>query len=134
MKAKPARRIWGAAIAKVQEEGMCRYCGLSQGLQACHVVGREHDPVEVGPRGGEVRVVREEDTVPLCRFHHELYDARRLDLLPFLYPYEQAAAVMAAGGIMQALRRITGSREGLSGRAEYSGEEGAGWKNGPTTG
>ncbi len=111
MKTKQVKRDWTAAIAKVQEEGMCRYCGLSQDLQAAHVIGREHDPLEIGPRGGEMRVVLPEAIVPLCSFHHQVYDVRQLDLLPFLYVDEQAHAVRVAGGITQALRRITGNRD-----------------------
>jgi hypothetical protein len=111
MKNRQIPRRWDAAIGKVQSEGMCRYCGLSQDLQAAHVIGREHDPIEVGPKGGETRVVLPESIVVLCSFHHGMYDARQLDLLPFLYVDEQAHAVKVAGGIMNALRRITGSRD-----------------------
>ncbi|PLS87308.1 MAG: hypothetical protein CYG60_02560 [Actinobacteria bacterium] len=112
MKTKQVKRDWSQALEKVQEEGMCRYYGLSQDLQAAHVIGREHDHIEIGPRGGETRVVQEEDIVVLCSFHHHgVYDARQLDLLAFLYPYEQARAVLVAGGITKALRRITGSRD-----------------------
>ncbi len=111
MKTKLVKRSWEAATEKVEAEGMCRYCGLSQDLQAAHVIGREHDPIEVGPRGGETRVVLAEAIVPLCSFHHGMYDARQLDLLPFLYVDEQAHAVQVAGGISSALRRITGSRD-----------------------
>lgn len=111
MKTRQVKRDWTAAIDKVQSEGACRYCGLSEDLQAAHIVGREHDPLEVGPRGGETRVVLAESVVPLCSFHHGMYDARELDLLPFLYVDEQAHAVRVAGGIVMALRRITGSRD-----------------------
>ncbi len=111
MKTRQVKRDWSKAVEKVQAEGMCRYCGLSQDLEAAHIIGRQHDPIEVGPRGGEARVVLPESIVVLCSFHHQLYDARQLDLLPFLYVDEQAHAVKVAGGIANALRRITGSRD-----------------------
>ncbi len=110
MKTKQVRRDWSKALEKVQESGMCRFCGSSLDLQAAHIIGRQHDPIEVGPRGGETRVVLPESVVPLCSFHHGLYDARQLDLLPFLYPDEQAHAVLVAGGVVAALRRISGNR------------------------
>jgi hypothetical protein len=47
------------------------------------------------------------DIVPLCPQHHREYDARTLDLLPYLTLAEQAAAVEHVG-IVRALRRLSG--------------------------
>lgn len=64
-------------------------------------------PRALAPNGGEVA----DAIVPLCRRCHARYDAAQLDLLPFLSPAEQAHAVLLAGGIVAALRIITGRRE-----------------------
>ena len=109
-KNRPANRIWDAAIEKLQSEGQCRYCGSAQDLQIAHIIGREHDRIEEGPRGGVVRVVDAESCVILCLFHHQMYDARQLDLLAFPYVDQQAQTVWDAGRTPKALRRITGER------------------------
>lgn len=53
-------------------------------------------------------------TVPLCRQHHEAYDAHQLDLLGELgvhHRQEIATAVLVhPGGLLGALERITGHR------------------------
>lgn len=96
-------------------EGRCRVCPEERGLQAAHVVGREHDAklseAERAELGTEAeRYVMAIDVVPLCERHHRLYDDRRLDLLPYLTIPEQAAAVGHVG-IVSALRRICSARE-----------------------
>ncbi len=120
MKSRAIKRDWSEAVDKVQEEGRCRVClapdGIEDGgdvirLQAAHVIGREHDGVKVGPKGGETLFVRRESVVPLCQFCHIQYDARRLDLLPYLFLPEQVRAVEDAGGIASANRRISGRKE-----------------------
>jgi hypothetical protein len=119
MKSKTPARDWSEARDKVEEEGRCRACLAPDGevdggdvirIQAAHVIGREHDEVKIGPKGGEVLFVRRESVVPLCQFCHIQYDARRLDLLPYLFLPEQVRAVEDAGGIASAYRRITGER------------------------
>ena len=101
----PKRRDWKAARAKVDDEGECRVCRTGIGLEAAHVIGRSYDPPT-----GKVRPV---DIVPLCGPCHRNYDARSLDLLPYLTHEEQAAAVEHVG-IIGALRR-TGGRQAASG-------------------
>ena len=120
--AAPVKRDWSEAREKVDREGACRVCRhdparskLRQRLEAAHVAGREFDGSFVdtiphaddGPDAG-VRV-RGVDVVPLCQRHHAAYDARELDLLPYLTFAEQAAAVVHLG-IVGAVRRISAAR------------------------
>lgn len=96
------------ARAKVEQEGRCRLARFTPGahgeygpcegpLEAAHVVERRFDDAPTVPP---------EDVIPLCRFHHARYDARRLSILEFLTLDEQAAAVDKLG-IVRALRRTT---------------------------
>ncbi len=107
------KRDWKNAIRKVQVEGRCRHCGETRDLEAAHVIGRKHDAVLVGPRGGESIYVHPDSIVPLCgaftdNFCHWEYDRRALDLLPHLHIHEQVRAVEDAGGILSALKRVSG--------------------------
>lgn len=109
----PPERDWSDALAKVKAEGRCRVCGKDRcRLESAHTIGREHDrpkphpdviasdgPLWVDPR----------DVVALCAEHHRAFDARELDLLPYLSKDEQASAV-AHVGIIAATHRLTGSR------------------------
>lgn len=110
-------RRWGDAIAKVREESQCRVCqslgGWEDGdyvgeLECAHIIGRKHDPIHTGPRGGQYRYVHPDSVVPLCPRCHRDYDHYELDLLPFMFWPEQVRAVEDAGGIMSALKRISG--------------------------
>ncbi len=108
-----AKRDWRSAIRKVHAEGRCRVCGSERGLEAAHVIGRKHDAVLVGPKGGERVYVHPDSIVPLCGGSvlndcHRQYDARELDLLPYLHLHEQVRAVEDAGGILSALKRVSG--------------------------
>lgn len=108
------RRDWRDAIRKVEREGRCRVCGETRDLEAAHVIGRQHDPVVVGPRGGKSLYVHPDCIVPLCgafteNFCHAKYDRRSLDLLPYLHVHEQVRAVEDAGGIESARLRICGA-------------------------
>jgi hypothetical protein len=100
------RRTWVTARGKVEAEGVCRlhlatiYGACDGPLEAAHVVGRVHD--QEGDVVGE-------DIVPLCRRHHAMYDARSVDLLPFLTITEQTQAVCHVG-IVRAYQRTTGQR------------------------
>jgi hypothetical protein len=99
-------RDWSAARAKVDDEGRCRceILGHCQGrLQAAHTIGRQYDVV-LGPRGS--MYVDPLDIVPLCAYHHRLYDQKRLDLLPYTFLKEQAKAVEHVG-IEAARGRLT---------------------------
>lgn len=117
MKRSVPKRLWEDARDKVDEEGRCRVCSTPDGslvdgerihLEAAHTVGREHDRVEFGPKGGKTLVVRRESVIPLCQHCHRQYDEHRLDLLPFLFLPEQIEAVRASGGIANANRRLSG--------------------------
>jgi len=96
------KRDWSEARAKVDAEGRCRVCGWGEGLvklEAAHVISRAQGGTD-DPRG----------IVPLCWECHRAFDARRLDLLPFLMNDEQAYAVSLVG-IVSAYRRLTGERD-----------------------
>lgn len=94
------RRDWTIARSKRDSEPGCRVCGTLP-VEAAHIISRS-----LAPNGGEGW----DNIIPLCREHHREYDAHRLDLLPHLTAGEQAQAVRAAGGIITALRVITGRR------------------------
>ncbi len=121
MKRKPMKRTatnrdWSEAIDKRAEEGCCRTCrrvggitvdGELLALECAHLAGRKYDPVEVGPRGGEVRVVPREATIPLCNECHGLFDERRLDVISFTTWPEQAYVVSCLG-LVRAYERMGG--------------------------
>lgn len=114
VKSSKLSRSWTDALTKVQREGRCRVCGEARDLECAHVIGRKHDAVVVGPRGGESIYVHPDSIVPLCGGFsrdncHGEYDARRLDLLPYLHVHEQCRAVEDACGIESARARICGS-------------------------
>lgn len=88
-------RDWSDAVAKVQDEGMCRGCGSSQMLDPAHVIPRS--------RGGDMSA---DAVVPLCRSCHSAYDAGGLELLSALTRVEQVHAVELVG-IAEAFRRTT---------------------------
>ncbi|HEX6024382.1 MAG TPA: hypothetical protein VFZ00_20505 [Solirubrobacter sp.] len=96
------RRDWLAAQDK-RAQG-CRVCGNAY-VELAHVIGRARDE-----RRGKVAVVNKDSVVPLCREHHQMYDAHRLDLMGVLTVSEQAQAVLDAGGLELARRRISGRR------------------------
>lgn len=104
MKRKPTRRSWQAAILKREREGRCRVCGSPYDLESAHIIGRKYDE----PDENGVLVVHEDSTVPLCSPHHKAFDARELDLLPYLTIAEQCRAVYEAGGLLSALGRLGG--------------------------
>lgn len=107
------RRDWTLARAKVESERCCRVCQARERVQAAHTIGRTHDkakPKLLLTGVTATLFVDPVDVVPLCERHHQAYDKRELDLLPFLTIEEQAAAVSHVG-IISALRRLTGTRD-----------------------
>jgi len=97
MKRSQPRRNWKDARKKVEREGVCRVCGFGmvEGLEAAHVIGREHDRCL---SGSSVRYVNPDSVVPLCggvltRGCHGKYDAHQLDLLPYLTGEEKEQAL-----------------------------------------
>lgn len=98
------KRSWADARAKVEREGRCRVCGSSDFLQAAHTIGRRYQDIKDGSKV----IVKADAVVPLCQECHEAFDARRLDLLPYLGLWEQLNSVEAAGGIENARKRLTG--------------------------
>lgn len=112
MKRTQPKRCWAAARAKCDAEEACRVgpVGCEGRLEAAHLVGRDRDQFELDgwPRLGPWRVepVR---IVPLCTKHHDRYDGRahpRLDLLGHLTAEEEAQAVLDAGGLELARRKL----------------------------
>lgn len=81
------KREWTVALEKKRREGYCRIEGCRErATDAAHIV-----PRSLGGGMGE------DDTVPLCRFHHQEFDHHRLDVLPHLTYAEQAAGVRVIG-------------------------------------
>lgn len=91
------KRDWSAARAKCDEEGRCRACGDTRGLQAAHVVPRSR--VTIG--GEDARNI-----VPLCVVCHSAQHSGRLELLPLLHRDEEAYIVELVG-LGEAFRRVT---------------------------
>ena len=109
------RRDWSDARQKVDDEGRCRRClhppGYDRKLEAAHIIGRKHDKPRVEGSTTSVLYVHPDSVVPLCATPqgdgcHQLYDAHRLTLLPFLTKEEQLRAVEDAGSIESARRRL----------------------------
>jgi hypothetical protein len=94
------KRDMTKARAKVEYEGSCRIGRMdpsrssecSGRIEAAHVIERRYDEEE-----DDKRVVPPDAVVALCTHHHQKYDARALDLLPFLNSAEQAEAVRRIG-------------------------------------
>ena len=86
-------------------------CG-APGVEAAHILGRKYDqPIA---EGSKTLFVLPDRIVPLCSYEggcHGHYDRHALDLLPYLTPAEQAQAVLDAGSIGLALKRISPSLE-----------------------
>lgn len=108
------------ARQKVDDEGVCRVCGLGgpERLDAAHTWDRSLG----GPGFDDPDAI-----VPLCSAIkgagagacHDRYDAHQLDLLPFLRTEEQVALVRYAGSIERARNRARGA--GL--QARLNGEQ-----------
>lgn len=112
MKQSQPKRDWSAARAKVELEGRCRICGGERFLQAAHITGRKYDRPAF--EGAKTLYVDPDCIVPLCANEqdgfnpgcHQRYDWRELDLLPHLTAEEQSRAVLDAGSIESARRRL----------------------------
>ena len=82
--------------------GACIVCW--QPGEGAHLIDRSLFPDKYGdPR----RVV------PLCREHHEAYDAHTLDLLPYLEPNHRSelARAVECVGLLATLQRVTGATQ-----------------------
>jgi len=108
-------------------EGRCVVCGRPD-AELAHIIGREHDtqPPINWTMGWDPKapLVVVERVILLCgpattsSTCHGIYDGpasgrARLNLLPRLDVARQAQAVADAGGIVPALRRITGVTEAV---------------------
>lgn len=87
--------------AKVRSEGACRLCGAIHGLDPAHVIQR----ARVSADADSV-----DNVIALCRQCHNAYDERRVSILEVLHTEEQAAAVIAAKGLVAALERTTNQK------------------------
>jgi hypothetical protein len=115
-KRKPRiQRDWTMARAKLDDEGYrCRRCG-GPGVEAAHIIGREHDskqPVTT-PWLSTVKwkpwLVWPTRIIPLCHECHQGpngHHARRLDIGPLLSTGEQVQAVADAGSVADAYRLL----------------------------
>lgn len=121
MRRSEPKRDWSLALAKVEEEDGCRICGARvEFLECAHILGRKFDrPIS---EGSKTLLVLPDRIVPLCNQladgHHQSYDAHELDLLPYLTTAEQAQAVLDAGSIITALKRISPHLQDSYDRAE----------------
>ena len=97
------KRDWTAARAKVDAEPHCRYCRASGPLEAAHVISRS-------VKGADNQMA--DSVIGLCAKCHrqQHHDRASMKLLSrgFLSAEEQAAAVLAAGSIFQAVELIDG--------------------------
>lgn len=104
------RRDWSDARQKIEKEAVCRRClrpeGSGRKLEAAHIIGRRHDEPRVEGSTAKVLYVHPDSVIPLCRDCHTAYDAHRIGILPFLTREEQARAVLDAGSIESARRRL----------------------------
>lgn len=91
-------RDWTGPREKVDDEGRCRVCGATNGLDPTHLIPRSQVPPGIGEEAGNI--------VPLCRECHDAQHRHELDLLPYLTREEQATAVFLAGSIAIALRYL----------------------------
>ena len=95
------KRDWSAPRAKCDAEGRCRYCRVAGPLEAAHIISRSvkgHDNQSAN------------NIVPLCPSCHrqQHHDRASMALLAYLTAEEQAAAVLTAGSIYQAVELING--------------------------
>jgi len=101
------RRDWSDARQKVDSESACRRCLRSDvPLEAAHVIGRRHDKPRVEGSTTKVLYVHPDSIWPACRDCHQAYDAHEIGIAPFLTAAEQARAVLDAGSLESARRRI----------------------------
>jgi len=99
------RRDWTLANAKREEEGdLCRVTG-EVGTELAHILGRKYDE-PISP-GSKTLLVLPDRVVPLVPRIHTAYDLKEFDLLPYLTAAEQAQAVLDAGSMGLALKRIS---------------------------
>jgi hypothetical protein len=114
------KRDWTEARAKVEREGSCRLCGSTVDLEAAHLIGRKCDfypPMDSMDDWDEVPrllrgllTVRPGRIVPLCELCHGAYDRHEVDLLPVVDKREAAQAVLDAGSLESARRRLAPSQ------------------------
>lgn len=91
------KRDWSLAEHKRAQGCYIRY-QCHGPIELAHTIARRYDASD--------GVVDPDDVIPLCRYHHGLYDNRELDILPYLNLEEQAAAVSHVG-IVRAFARLT---------------------------
>lgn len=97
------RRDWSLTDATAIAARGCRGCGKTGvPLERAHIIGRARD-------GGRPLAL---DVVMLCgpfpHGCHGAYDHRRLDLYPKLTRAELVRAVAVAGGVGEAVQRLSG--------------------------
>jgi len=104
IKSRPKKRDWRLARKKLEDEQVCRVCrrvpsgSFQDRLEAAHIIARRHD---------QDVVVNPLHIIPLCTMCHLEYDARKLEILPFLTPNEQGENTRIAGGSIHFLKRVS---------------------------
>ena len=106
------KRDWSAARAKV-DASVCRSCGTTGRLDAAHIISRSIKGVDNQSA---------DNICPLCRRCHEAQHRGELKLIAsgLLTTEEQAAAVLSAGSIHQAVELIDG--RGASNQLDTGGK------------
>ena len=102
MKRGSPNRYWKDAIAKCEEEGRCRLCGIERGLDAAHTIGRQFDEA---PDGKKTLYVDPDSVVPLCRPCHESQEHNEVGILEVMTPAEQDYADRRLGSMESARRK-----------------------------
>ena len=108
---KPLQRTASMAASERQRAAVagrrCIVCAAEARIDPAHLI-----PRSLGGCGDALCVV------PLCRRCHRAYDRGELDLLPHLEPAWRSQLAHAVGhvGMIGALRRISGDREGMPSR------------------
>jgi hypothetical protein len=94
------KRDWSGPRAKC-DASVCRSCGTTGRLDAAHIISRS---IKGHANNGA------DNCVPLCRSCHEAQHRGELKLIAsgLLTTEEQAAAVLSAGSIHQAVELIDG--------------------------
>lgn len=103
MKRGQPKRDWSEISTTADDP--CRWCGVEGRTERAHIAGRTYDRKQ----DNGIRKVNPDSIVPLCRKHHQQYDAHRLDLLSCLTLPEQVQAVIDLGGIEAARMRLVPS-------------------------
>lgn len=114
------RRYWDDVNEKFEEEAPkgCRLCGSENWLERAHTVNREDQDIPVDELQLEYPerydyigsrydlYVNPDSIIVLCKKHHMQFDANAIGVMDYLTLAEQVNAVLAAGGIILAVKKL----------------------------